>query len=113
MMKAWFVSDSYCEYSTVVFAETRNKAKVAAMATDCCEDMEYTEVRPLRFKAADTMYRGLIEMDWDNVNDRLFLVDHGWSCVEPDLIEECEDCFAHDRCDKYKDFVREIEEDEP
>ena len=37
-MKAWIVSDLYDEYSTVVFAETRNKAKVAALSTDVAEE---------------------------------------------------------------------------
>lgn len=33
-MKAWIVTNEYDEYSTVVFAETRNKARLEARATE-------------------------------------------------------------------------------
>ena len=107
-MKAWYVSDEYEEYATVVFAETRAKARVKAMATDCCEDMNYISIKPIRFKEADSQYRGLDEMQWDDAFDRKFLVEHGWSCVEPDY-DVCEECFAADVCEKYQDYKREIE----
>lgn len=110
-MKAWIVSDLYDEYSTVVFAETRNKAKVAALSTDVCEDMSYIEIRPIRFKEADDMYEGRYELDWREPKARRFLVDHGWSCVEfePDM---CEDCPANDICEKYKDYLTDLAEED-
>ena len=101
-MKAWVVRDLYDEYSTVVFAETRNKAKMAAMSTDCCEDMTYLQIRPIRFKDADAMYKGGFEMCWDDESDRVFLCNHGWQCVERDPFE-CSVCPAKTVCDGYKE----------
>lgn len=101
-MKAWKVEsrDGY-SYSTVVFAETREKARVEALATDCCEDMEYKDVQPRRFKEADVLYRGYREVDWYNPSDRRFLCLNGWHCEEPD-VDECEACEAKDVCDGYE-----------
>lgn len=45
--KAWV---DYGEGSTVVFAETRNQAKVIALSCDCCEDAKYTDIRVHRMK---------------------------------------------------------------
>ena len=106
-MKAWIVSDEYDEYSTVVFAETRNQAKVEAMATDCCGEMDYIRIQPRRFKEADKMYRGTREMDWYDPTDRRFLCEHGWSCVEVeyDDYDDCLNCSASDVCDKYNDYL--------
>lgn len=108
-MKAWVVRDEYEEYATVVFAETRNKARLEAMRTDTCEDMEYLQIKPRRFREADSQYRGLREMDWEDFFDRKFLVGYGWSCAEPDY-EECASCSASDICDKYQDYIKEKEE---
>ena len=98
-MKAWIVRDANYEYSTVVFANTRNEAKKVAMYTDVCEDMEYIQIKPHRFKEADYMYRGLPEMDWYDAVDRTFLVNRGWSCIEPEP-DECHDCPAQRNCEK-------------
>lgn len=102
-MKAWIVTDEYEEYSTVVFAETRNKARLEAQFTDCCKYMEYIDIRPRRFKEADTMYRGKSEMDWSDTNDRRFLVEHGWSCIGLEY-DDCKECSAADICEKYLDY---------
>lgn len=57
-MKAWKVTD-YCEqYATIVFAESRNRARLEAMYTAVCDDMEYIEINPRRVKWADELYRG-------------------------------------------------------
>lgn len=42
-MKAWLAreKDEFC--ATVVFAETRGKAKALALYTEACEDQEYME----------------------------------------------------------------------
>lgn len=110
-MKAWIVTDEYDEYSTVVFAETRNIARLEALATDCCEGMAYLNIHPRRFEEADSMYRGRREMEWDDPEDRKFLVGYGWSCVEIDY-SECPKCPASDLCDKYKGIMREKSEDD-
>lgn len=110
-MKAWVVTDEFYEYSTVVFAETRSKARMIAQSTDCCEDMDYINISPRRFKEADTRYRGKNEMDWFDPDDRKFLVENGWSCVEPEF-GDCPNCPAADLCDKYKDYQCEAREEE-
>lgn len=110
-MKAWIVTDEYEEYSTVVFAETRSKARTIAQATDCCEDMDYININPRRFKEADARYCGKSEMEWDDPDDRRFLVEHGWSCVEPEY-DECPECPAADICEKYLDYKKEVEAEE-
>lgn len=99
-MKAWIVRNDD-GYATVIFAETRNKAKLKAQCTDVCEDMEYIEINPRRFKEADAMYRGNREMDWYDSNDKRFLVEHGWHCEEPE-VDDCNECDCRDVCDSYK-----------
>lgn len=104
-MKAWVVSDQYDEYATVVFAETRNKAKYLAMSTDTCEDMEYIHIYPYRFKDADSLYSGQTELDWNDPKSRRFLCEHGWGCVEPEG-KECAKCNCTDVCNR---FIENIE----
>ena len=108
-MKAWVVSDLYDEYGTVVFAETRGKARSEALHTDTCEEMRYIEIQPRRAKWADKMYRGLREMDWCDKDDRIFLVKNGWSCVEPEY-EDCQSCPAKKWCVKYGEQANPYEE---
>ena len=42
MMRAYKAWVDYGESCTVVFAETRNQAKVIALSCDCCEGATYT-----------------------------------------------------------------------
>ncbi len=113
-MKAWIVKekDEFC--CTVVFAENRNKAKKLALSTQCCEDVPYIDIKAIRCPEADKQYRkGKTEMDWDNPNDRLFLVKElGLYCeyVEPPY---CEKCAGKEYCDSYQNllsFSEELEE---
>ena len=100
-MKAWTVKGRD-DYECVVFAETRGKAISVAMGTDCCEDMQFTEIRPMRFKEADKMYKGLPEMDWDNDDDRFFLCENGWTCPQDEYDPcECEECCTKIVCTLY------------
>lgn len=98
-MKAWKVFNNYTGYSTVVFAETRGKAKTLGMRTDCCEDAEFTEMYVYRVPMLDDEYRGHWEMDFYDDKDRLALVKKaGWCCEYPED-EECAACIAKDFCD--------------
>ena len=82
-MKAYEVRDPDEMSAAVVFAETRGKAKVLAQRTDACEDLDFTEIDCRRFKEADSMYEpGKWMLDWNILEDRLFLVRHGWYCLE-------------------------------
>ena len=106
-MKAYKVWIDCGEGSTIVFAETRNEAKVIALSCDCCEDAEYIEVRVHRMKELDHLYKGKCEMDWWDPETRITLVrDFGWQCWEP-YYPECEDCPAKEYCDAYKEWVGE------
>ncbi len=49
-MKAWHCRSVDCQtdYATIVFAETRGKAKVIAQSTGACEDTPFTEIECVR-----------------------------------------------------------------
>ena len=106
-MKAYKISDlkGYCEYSTIVFAETSGKAKAIAITTDAFNDYEFTEISARRVPKLDKYYRGLDEMDWFDPNDRVALVrEANFSCsYEIDIDLRCEDCPAKQWCDRYED----------
>lgn len=104
-MKAWIVSDldSKEDGATVVFAETRGKAKQLAMNTDACEDAEFTRIDCRRFPDADKLYQpGMTELDWYDPETRIFLVKHSWECSDPDD-EYCEMCPAKKYCGRWED----------
>ena len=99
-MKAWKVTDLCDQYSTIVFAESRNKARLEAMYTDVCDDMEYLEINPRRAKWADELCRGRREVDWYEDEDRILMVQHGWCCDDADT-DECRACPAKNWCSNY------------
>lgn len=109
-MKAWLVreKDEYC--ATVVFAETRGKARALAMHTETCEDANFCDIDVHRRPELDKYYvDGKKEMDWFNSKDRIALVkDGGFSC-SPDYWEpeDCETCPAKEYCDRYQDRLKE------
>lgn len=95
--KAYKVWLEQGEGSTVVFAKSRNEAKVIALGCDCCEDARYIDVSVKRMKDFDRLYKGESEIDWYDPETRMMLVrDHGWSCLEPSW--ECDNCVAKKYC---------------
>lgn len=113
-MKAWLVrkKDEFC--ATVVFAETRGKAKSVATHTDACDYAEFCDIEVRRQPQLDKYYvDGKIEMDWDNPKDRIALVSEGGFCCDVyDLDrEECEVCPASKYCDNYQDYLTEMEDE--
>lgn len=104
-MKAYIVTDKYeCEYSTVVFAETRGKAIALAQHTDACEDVPFTDITAHRAPQLDKYYRGKYEMDWFNADDRIAMCkDAGFHCADEVREPECVECPAKDYCDRYLD----------
>ena len=109
-MKAWLVSrnDEWC--STVVFAETRGKAKSYVLGTENFEDVDYCELDVRRAKQMDKYYvEGKREMDWFNPKDRIALVkDCSFMCDREFLErEDCEVCSANEFCDDYQDYLTE------
>lgn len=109
-IKAWKVNVKDEWYSTVVFAETRGRAKAIAICTDTCDGAEFIEIEVHRLKEADCLYRGNDEIDWYNDTDRKFLVKElGWSCLDIDT-SECESCCANEYCGHYQDYIKEWED---
>ena len=102
--QVWDCKDDY-GYSTIVFAENCRKAKIIAQSTDVCGNTEYINIRVKRCKQADCIYKGSCEIDWDDMEQRLFLVKNlGWACVDIYDEQECEKCSAKPNCRYYQDL---------
>lgn len=109
-MKAWLVrkKNEFC--ATVVFAETRGKARALATHTECCEDAWFTDIEVHRQPQLDKYYvEGKKELDWLNSQDRIALVKDGGFVCDRDSweIEDCEVCPAKEYCDRYQDYLTE------
>lgn len=110
-MKAWLVRKHDERHATIVFAETRGKAKYIAMSTEACEDADYIDIECNRAQNMDKHYTsGKTEMDWFDPEDRIALVkDAGFSCDYADEdIDECSSCPAKDWCDMYQGRLDEL-----
>ena len=102
-MKAWRVREKGEFCATVVFAETRGKARSAALYTDCCEDVDFCNIEVHREPELDKYYKeGKLEMDWMNDDDRIVLVKEAGFCCDYIDIDLCNGCSAKDYCDEYK-----------
>ena len=110
-MKAWLVKDKNEFRATVVFAETRGKARAIAMHTDACEDVDFCDIEVRREPQIDKYYKeGKVEMDWWDDKDRTFLVKEcGFRCEH---VEEwvCDKCPAKEYCEPYQDYKEEQNE---
>ena len=99
--KAWLVREKGEFLATVVFAETRGKARALAQQTNACEGADFIDIEVIRIKKADKYYNpGKIELDWENAKDRIALVkDCGFTC-DYDIRRwvECETCPAREFC---------------
>ena len=105
-MKAWIcrlLPDRDC--ATVVFAETRGKAKVIAMNSDSLgDDVEFLEVEAQRIKELDQYYRGCDEMDFFFDDDRVAMVKlGGFYCGDYIMCDDCEKCPAKNDCSQYQE----------
>ena len=102
--KAWLVRETGEFEATVVFAETRGKAKSMALHTEECEGADFMSIEVRRAKEADKYYKpGKRKLDWYNSEDRIAMVkDCGFTCI-PDAhcAEECSACPAKEFCDDY------------
>ena len=112
-MKAWIVRNYDEGCATVVFAETRGKARALARYTDTCEDMDFIDISVNRLPKADKYYKdGKTELDWFNPKERIiFVKELGFHCNDVDL-DVCENCSAKNYCDAYKDEKEWEEENE-
>lgn len=106
-MKAWLVREKDEFGATVVFAETRGKARALAMRTDACEDVDFCNIEVQRVSQMDKYYvEGKKEMDWYDSRDRIALVkDCGFECDANYWdCEDCVDCPAKEYCGRYEDY---------
>lgn len=111
-MKAWLVREKDESCATVVFAETRGKARVLAQHTEVCEDVDFCSIEVRRRPELDKYYvEGKREMDWLNSQDRIALVKDGGFVCDPEFWEpeDCENCPANEYCDTYQDRIEESE----
>lgn len=114
-MKAWLVKEKGEFDAEIVFAETRGKARNLALSTDCCDDVNFTDIEVRRQPQADKYYKeGKWHLDWRNPQDRIALVkDCGFVCEYEHLEwEDCESCSAKEYCGRYKDHLTEKEGEE-
>jgi len=112
-MKAWLVREKYEFSATVVFAETRGKARALATHTEACEDVPFCDIEAYRKPALDKYYTpGKKEMDWFKASDRVALVKDGGFTCDPDYWEpeDCDHCPASEFCDAHQDRIRERSE---
>lgn len=109
-MKAWFVREKDRVCATVVFAETRGKARALARCTDACEDSDFCDIEVHRLPNIDKYYKdGKMEMDWYNPQDRIILVKEcGFQCESVEYAD-CDECSAKGYCDLHKDYAEELQ----
>lgn len=109
-MKAWLVREKGEFLATVVFAETRGKARAIARYTDACEDCGFCDIEVHRVPNMDKYYKdGKTEMDWYNPQDRIALVKECcFQCAEIEYAD-CDECSAKEFCDFYKDYAEELQ----
>ena len=101
-MKAWYIRADNVDYTGIVFAETRGKAKTLALNTDNWCDSDFTDLQVTRCPEADCRYTGQKELDWENPDDRLFMVKELCFCCVWWADTECEECSAKEYCDRYE-----------
>lgn len=111
-MKAWLVKEKDEFSATVVFAENRNKAKQIAMSTDACDGVEYINIEARRLLIADSQYiEGKTEMDWNDPDDRLFLIKEcGFYCAY-DNRDNCDECLGKHYCKMCQDELEALEQE--
>lgn len=114
-MKAWLVSTKDEFGSVIVFAETRGQARAMALSLDGFEDDKFTDIEVRRSPYADKYFKeGKRYLDWDNPIDRIVLVKYLGFVCDCDYLEweDCEGCFAKDYCDRYKDHIADLKQED-
>lgn len=92
-MKAWFVMPKHDDVSTIVFAETRGKARAVALRTEACEDADFCDIEVRRMPECDKCYKeGKREIDWTDPDDVAILEALGLTCEAPQWRSECDMC---------------------
>lgn len=114
-LKAYIITLKSYGYDHVVFAENRAKAKAKAVGTfdDVCYEGFFDVIKDMkveRCKEADKEYRGHAIMDWDDQEDRLFLVkEFSFACLSEDDLE-CDRCIALEYCPRKEEWLESQEQ---
>ncbi|MCM1296371.1 MAG: hypothetical protein NC311_12600 [Muribaculaceae bacterium] len=110
-MKAYEARDGkgYHFGTTVIFASSAREAKALALQSKVLEDVDFLDIRVCRLRAADKLYKGEREIDWNDDETRLVLVrDFGWQCEEQ--TENCLDCVAREWCAEWEAYMDTMED---
>lgn len=107
-MKAWIVGIKGEFFQTVVFAETRGKARNLARYTSACDGADFTDIEVRRAPQIDKYYTdGKTEMEWNNTADRLALITElNFRCEYADM-DDCKGCPAIEDCEVYAEYLEE------
>lgn len=107
-MKAWLVREKDEFSATIIFAETRGKAKSLALGTECLENADFCNVEAYRVPQMDKYYKeGKTEMDWLDPKDRVAMVKEcDLTCEYIDL-NECKTCAAREICSQWEEAKME------
>ena len=102
-MKAWIFQNDE-GFGFVIFAETKNKARLYVLGQDYADGYEYIEIKVRRWKEADKYWNGKDrEMDWNNPEHRRFLCAHGWSCCGDYEPDDCKTCAGREFCYRWQE----------
>lgn len=97
-MKAWIGTSKYHAGEVIVFANNRRCAKNIIFEDGIFAEDKFADIRVIRFPLADNQYRGSPKMDFNNLEDRKFLVKEcGYYCDEI-IDSECDKCLTKKWC---------------
>ena len=104
MSKAWSFYESEERVIKVVFADTRDKARMYLKELDTFDNHRYIEISPRREKSLDYLnHEDGYVMNWCNYEDRIALIRNiGLYCLYP-YKAECNVCRVKKWCSKYKE----------
>lgn len=108
-MKAYEIEDIQNGTSRIIFATSMSSAKYKAFVyANETNFMAYLyDIKARRCKEADSQCKGREFMEWNNPDDRLFLVKElGWTCVD-EPCDDCTYCVAHEFCDLGMNYIEE------
>ena len=84
-LKAFKVTDNFCEYNVIIFEETRNKAKTEALYIPEFEYGEYIDITACRAKKFDKHAKTPGQFDFCGNAD--IFKENGWHCTTCEMCE--------------------------
>ncbi len=98
-MKGWMVQTETSAGAAIVFADSRNEAKKAALGHDALDGARYVELRAKRIPEIDDMENCEPKNNyWENGEIRKIMCkEYAWACIEPQE-GDCDKCAAREVC---------------